>query len=118
MAEERKRNELEAAVLAFRDAEPEERTAMNAALTRTEAGILDGIAHEAAGAALLEGRATGAGGGRRARRRSRADPLRARRPRLRRRLARLARHDRPAHASPRERAQARPRCRPDLRGGG
>ena len=30
MAEERKRNELEAAVLAFRNAEPEERTAMNA----------------------------------------------------------------------------------------
>jgi hypothetical protein len=54
MAEERKRNELEAAVLAFRDAEPEERTAMNAALTRTEAGILDGIAQEAAEAAVRD----------------------------------------------------------------
>src|SRR6185312_16261863 len=54
MAEERKRNELEAAVLAFRDAEPEERTAMNAALTRTEAGILDGIAQEAAEGAVRD----------------------------------------------------------------
>ena len=54
MAEERKRNELEAAVLAFRNAEPEERTAMNAALTRNEAGILDGIAQEAAEAAVRE----------------------------------------------------------------
>ena len=54
MAEERKRNELEAAVLAFRDAEPEERTAMNAALTRTEAGILDGIAQEAAEVAVRD----------------------------------------------------------------
>ena len=54
MAEERKRNELEAAVLAFRDAEPEERSAMNAALTRSEAGILDGIAREAAEAAVRE----------------------------------------------------------------
>jgi DNA-binding FadR family transcriptional regulator len=51
MAEERKRNELEAAVLAFRDAEPEERAAMNAALTQTEAGIIDGLATEAAEAA-------------------------------------------------------------------
>jgi hypothetical protein len=54
MAEERKRNELEAAVLAFRNAEPEERTAMNAALTQNEAGILDGIAQEAAEAAVRE----------------------------------------------------------------
>jgi hypothetical protein len=54
MAEERKRNELEAAVLAFRDAEPEERSAMNAALTRNEAGILDGIAQAAAEAAVRE----------------------------------------------------------------
>jgi hypothetical protein len=53
MAEERKRNELEAAVVAFRDAEPEERTAMNAALTRNEAG-LDGLAQEAAEAAVRE----------------------------------------------------------------
>ena len=52
MVEERKRNELEAAVLAFRDAEPEERTAMNAALTETEAGTLDGLAQEAAEAAV------------------------------------------------------------------
>src|SRR4029453_579422 len=49
---ERKRKEREGAVLAFRDAEPEERTAMNAALTRTEAGILDGLAQEAAEAAV------------------------------------------------------------------
>jgi hypothetical protein len=48
MAEERKRNELEAAVVAFRDAAPEERTAMNAALTRAEAATLDGLAQEAA----------------------------------------------------------------------
>ena len=48
MAEERKRNELEALILAFRDAEPEERTAMNAALTQNEAGILDGFAQDAA----------------------------------------------------------------------
>jgi hypothetical protein len=54
MAEERKRNELEAAVLAFREAEPEERSAMNAALTRNEAGILDGIAQAAAEAAVRE----------------------------------------------------------------
>ncbi|HET6656876.1 MAG TPA: hypothetical protein VFG61_03175 [Gaiellaceae bacterium] len=54
MAEERKRNELEAAVTAFRDAEPEERTAMNAALTQTEAGILDGLAQEAAEKAVRE----------------------------------------------------------------
>jgi hypothetical protein len=54
MAKERKRNELEAAVLAFRDAEPEERTAMNAALTRSEAGILDGLAQEAAEAAVRD----------------------------------------------------------------
>lgn len=54
MAEERKRNELEAAVIAFRDAEPEERAAMNAALTRKEAGILDGLAQEAAEAAVRE----------------------------------------------------------------
>jgi len=54
MAEERKRNELEAAVLAFRDAEPEERAAMNAALTQTEAGILDGLVQEAAEAAVRE----------------------------------------------------------------
>lgn len=54
MAEERKRNELEAAVTAFRDAEPEERTAMNAALTRNEAGILDGLAQEAAEAAVRD----------------------------------------------------------------
>jgi hypothetical protein len=54
MAEERKRNELEAAVLAFREAEAEERTAMNAALTRNEAGILDGIAQEAAEAAVRD----------------------------------------------------------------
>src|SRR5262245_64559918 len=52
MAEERKRNELEAAVVAFRDAEPEERAAMNAALTRNEAGILDALAQEAAEAAV------------------------------------------------------------------
>ena len=56
MAEERKRNELEAAVTAFRDAEPEERTAMNAALTRNEAGILDGLAQEAAEAAAAAAR--------------------------------------------------------------
>ncbi len=54
MAEERKRNELEAAVTAFRDAEPEERTAMNAALTRNEAGILDRLAREAAEAAVRD----------------------------------------------------------------
>jgi hypothetical protein len=54
MAEERKRNELEAAVLAFRDAEPQERTAMNAALTRNEAGILEGIAQEASEAAVRD----------------------------------------------------------------
>jgi hypothetical protein len=54
MAEERRRNELEAAVVAFRDASPEERTAMNAAVTKAEAGILDGIAHEAAEAAVRE----------------------------------------------------------------
>ena len=54
MAEERRRNELEAAVLAFRDAKPEERTAMNAALTRNEASILDGLAQEAAEAAVRE----------------------------------------------------------------
>ena len=54
MAEERKRNELEAAILAFRDAESEERTAMNAALTKNEAGILDGLAQEAAEAAVRE----------------------------------------------------------------
>ena len=54
MAEERKRNELEAAVTAFRGAEPEERAAMNAALTRKEAGILDGLAREAAEAAVRE----------------------------------------------------------------
>ena len=54
MAEERKRNELEAAVTAFRDAEPEERTAMNAALTRKEAGILDGLAQEDAEAAVRD----------------------------------------------------------------
>jgi len=54
MAEERKRNELEAAVLAFRDAEPEERTAMNAALTRSEAGILGALAQDAAEAAVRE----------------------------------------------------------------
>ena len=54
MAEERKRNELEVAVLAFRDAEPEERSAMNAALTRNEAGILDGLAQEAAEAAVRD----------------------------------------------------------------
>ena len=54
MAEERKRNELEAAVTAFRGAEPEERAAMNAALTRKEAGILDGLAQEAAEAAVRE----------------------------------------------------------------
>jgi len=52
MAEERKRNELEAAVIAFREASPEERSAMNAVLTKAEAGILDGIAHEAAEAAI------------------------------------------------------------------
>ncbi len=39
---------------AFRDAEPEERTAMNAALTQTEAGILDGLAQEAAEKAVRE----------------------------------------------------------------
>ena len=54
MAEERKRNELEAAVLAFRDAEPEERTAMNAALTPSEAGVLGAIAQDAAEAAVRE----------------------------------------------------------------
>ena len=54
MAKERKRNELEAAILAFRDAEPEERTAMNAALTQNEAGLLDGLAREAAEAAVRE----------------------------------------------------------------
>jgi len=54
MAEERKRNELEAAIVAFRDASPEERTAMNAGLTKAEASILDGIAHEAAEAAVRE----------------------------------------------------------------
>ena len=54
MAEERKRNELEAAVTAFREAEPEERTAMNAALTKGEAVILDGLAQEAAEAAVRE----------------------------------------------------------------
>ena len=52
MAEERKRNDLEAAVLAFRDAKPEERTAVNAALTQNEAGMLDGLAQEAAEAAV------------------------------------------------------------------
>src|SRR5881392_3482345 len=55
MAEERKRNELVAAVDAFRAASPEERTAMNAALTRREAGILDGMAQEAAEAAVRDG---------------------------------------------------------------
>jgi hypothetical protein len=54
MAEERKRNELEAAVSAFREAEPEERAAMNAGLTRREAGILDGLAQEYAEAAVRE----------------------------------------------------------------
>ena len=54
MAEERKRNELEAAVEAFRAASPEERTTMNASLTRGEAAILDGIAREAAEAAVRE----------------------------------------------------------------
>jgi hypothetical protein len=54
MAEERKRNELEAAVLAFRDAKPEERTAMNAALTQNEAGMLDALAQEAAEAAVRD----------------------------------------------------------------
>ena len=54
MAEERKRNELVAAVDAFRAASPEERTAMNAALTRREAGILDGMAQEAAEAAVRD----------------------------------------------------------------
>jgi hypothetical protein len=54
MAQERKRNELEAAILAFRAATPEERSAMNAALTKGEAGVLDGIAQEAAEAAVRE----------------------------------------------------------------
>jgi hypothetical protein len=54
MAEERKRNELEAAVLAFRNAESEERAAMNAALTENEVGILDGLAQEAAEIAVRE----------------------------------------------------------------
>jgi len=54
MAEERKRNELEAAVEAFRDAGAEERSAMNAALTRGEAATLDGIAQEAAETAVRD----------------------------------------------------------------
>jgi hypothetical protein len=54
MAEERKRNELEAVVEAFRAASPEERATMNAALTRGEAGVLDGLAQEAAEAAVRE----------------------------------------------------------------
>jgi hypothetical protein len=54
MAEERKRNELEAAVGAFRAATPDERTAMNAALTRGEAATLDGMAREAAEVAVRE----------------------------------------------------------------
>jgi len=54
MAEERKRNELEALVLAFRAAKPEERSAMNAGLTQNEASLLDGLAQEAAEAAVRE----------------------------------------------------------------
>ena len=54
MAKERTRSQLEAAVDAFRAASPEERAAMNAALTRKEAGTLDGIAQEAAEAAVRE----------------------------------------------------------------
>jgi hypothetical protein len=54
MAEERKRNELEAAVEAFRAANAEERSAMNAALTRGEAATLDAIAQEAAEIAVRE----------------------------------------------------------------
>jgi hypothetical protein len=54
MGEERTRKELEAAVDAFRAASTEERTAMNAALTRADAGMLEGIAQEAAEAAVRE----------------------------------------------------------------
>jgi hypothetical protein len=54
MAGERKRNELEAAVGAFRAAAPDERTAMNAALTRGEAATLDGMAREASEVAVRE----------------------------------------------------------------
>jgi hypothetical protein len=54
MVEERRRSELEDAVTAFRAAIPAERTAMNAALTRAEAALLDGIAQEAAERAVRE----------------------------------------------------------------
>src|SRR4029079_5208355 len=54
MAEERKRNELEAAVIAFREASPEERSAMNAVLTKAEAGSRDGLAQEPAEPAIRE----------------------------------------------------------------
>ena len=54
MAKERTRSELEVAVNAFRAASPEERAAMNAALTRKESGILDGLAQEAAELAVRE----------------------------------------------------------------
>jgi hypothetical protein len=54
MVEERRRSELEAAVDAFRAANPAERTTMNAALTRGEAAVLDGIAQEAAETAVRE----------------------------------------------------------------
>jgi hypothetical protein len=54
MAEERTRKQLEDAVGAFRAASAEERAAMNAALTREEAGTLDGIAQESAETAVRE----------------------------------------------------------------
>ncbi len=54
MVEERRRSELEATIGAFRVAAPEERAAMNAALTREDAALLDGMAQEAAETAVRE----------------------------------------------------------------
>jgi hypothetical protein len=54
MVEERRRREAEAAVAAFRAAGAEERSAMNAALTREDAALLDGLAQESAEVAVRE----------------------------------------------------------------
>jgi hypothetical protein len=54
MAEERRRSEVEGAVDAFREAEPAQRAALNAGLTREDAARLEGLAREAAELAVRE----------------------------------------------------------------
>lgn len=54
MVEERTRSEVEGLVEAFREAAPEERSAMNATLTREDAAWLESLAREAAELAVRE----------------------------------------------------------------